>query len=118
MPCTGGPYGDNNQNNHPDLSGVVAKLTEENQYLTDDNQFLTGCLCALIRELEKKNISGEIILAASTNGKVDISKFWKQHVSEDQARILQALSKFSEHEISIIKSIVNSPTNTSLDSVK
>jgi hypothetical protein len=75
--------------------------------LKDRGKWLEGALCAIITELESRNISSEIISDASKNGMLDIAKFWNEHKGDDISRLMNDISKFSEHEKEIIKNLLN-----------
>lgn len=97
MPCTGGPYGDNN-----DISSSrdITRLKEKNEYLE-------ACLCAIITELEKKDIAAEIILTAGKAGQVNIAKWWAEHKNDDVTRLTAEMRKFSPQEWEILRKILN-----------
>ena len=75
--------------------------------LKDRQTWLEAAICALITELDTRNISSEVILEASKNGKIDIGKFWSEHKKDDSTRLIKDLEKYSQHELDIIKAILN-----------
>ena len=75
--------------------------------LIDRNKYLEAGLCAIITELEKRNIANEIITEASKNGIIDLMNFWSHHSDNDKTRLAVELFKYSEHEKTIIKQILN-----------
>ncbi len=77
------------------------------EQLRDENNYLTGGLCALITELNKMGIANKVISQASKSGLIDLMKFWHQHAFDDEVRIAVELHKFSEHEQAIIKRLLN-----------
>lgn len=68
---------------------------------------LDACLCAILTELEKIGIDEKIIEIASIEGKIDLSKHWKNHKIKDEVRLKTDLEKYSNHEIDVIKKIIN-----------
>ena len=71
------------------------------------NKYLEAGLCAIITELEKRDIANEIITKASKNGIIDLMNFWSCHFDNDKTRLSVELFKYSEHEKAIIKQILN-----------
>ena len=71
------------------------------------NEYLEAGLCAIITELEKRNIANEIITQASKNGIIDLMNFWSCHSDNDKTRLAVELFKYSDHEKDIIKQILN-----------
>ena len=71
-------------------------------------KLLEAGLCALITELEKEGIASKVIIQASKSGLIDLVSFWDIHSKEDEVRLIRELHKFSEHEQSILKRILNS----------
>lgn len=80
-------------------------LNQQNQ--TSQIQWLEGALCAIITELNVRGISDEIINDASTNGAIDLHKFWNIHKKEDEDRLKKELDKMSKHERQVIKRLLN-----------
>ena len=76
--------------------------------LTDQNKKLEAGLCAIITELEKRGIADGIISQASKSGLIDLMGFWLIHSKEDEARLARELHRFSEHEQSVLKRLLNS----------
>jgi hypothetical protein len=75
--------------------------------LIDQNRRLEAGLCAIITELEKRDIANEIIPQASKSGLVNLMDFWMNHSKEDETRLSNELHKFSEHEQTILKKLLN-----------
>jgi hypothetical protein len=74
--------------------------------LKEQKQFLEASLCAVLTELEKREIFDEVINIASKNGKINLKEFWDNHKTKDIDRLKKELDKFSQHEIEIIKQIL------------
>lgn len=64
-------------------------------------------LCAILNELKERNIVEEVISMAEHKGKIKITPFWEEHQKEDIARLKKQMNKYSEHEIRLIKKILN-----------
>ena len=94
-----------------DIHNKNIKLRGENFYLKkqkDRNDKLEASLCALITELEKRDIANEVIAQASRSGLIDLMSFWKEHKQEDETKLANKLhTMFSEHEQELIKKILN-----------
>lgn len=74
----------------------------------DRNDKLEASLCALITELEKRNIANEVIAQASRSGLIDLMGFWEEHKQEDETKLANKIhTMFSEHEQEVIKKILN-----------
>ena len=71
------------------------------------NKALEAGLCALITELEKRNIANEVISQASKSGLINLMDFWAIHSKEDETRLAQKLHEFSEHEQEVLKKLLN-----------
>lgn len=82
----------------------IDKLEKEK----DRNDKLEASLCALITELEKRDIANDIISQASRSGLIDLMKFWEDHKQEDETRLANKIHRmFSEHEQEVIKNLLN-----------
>ena len=113
MPCidhnTHSPYPNNIDN-----SETYKKLYSENEFsakviieLKAKIHTLDAYLCAILSELEKRKIAKEIIENGSKFGKIDLMEYWKLHKIKDEVRLKTDLEKYSQHEIEIIKTIIN-----------
>jgi hypothetical protein len=106
MPC----YSGQDDNTRVQTVYVSAGTVQEQikiAKLTDKNEWLEACLCALIRELDRRGIANDVVAQASRSGLVDLMKFWKSHSEKDETRLAAELHKFSEHEQEILKQILN-----------
>jgi hypothetical protein len=74
--------------------------------LKEHNGYLEACLCAILTELEIREIAEEIIDNATENGQVSMFGFWEQHKQKDEERLQKELRKFSQHEKEIIKKLL------------
>lgn len=72
--------------------------------------FLEAGLCAIITELEKRNLAEEIIPEASRKGLIDLVGFWNYHKKDDESRLMVELHKFSIHEQEVLREILNKTT--------
>lgn len=81
------------------------------QLLNKTVDYLEASLCAIITELEKRNIANEIIPEASRKGLVDIMSFWNRHKHEDIVRLRQELHNYSVHEQDILRELLTQPTS-------
>tara|TARA_R110000772_G_scaffold15512_7_gene45011 strand:- start:3157 stop:3672 length:516 start_codon:yes stop_codon:yes gene_type:complete len=94
-----------------DIHNKNIKLRGENEDLKkqkDRNDKLEASLCALITELEKRDIANEVIAQASRSGLIDLMGFWEEHKQEDETKLANKLhTMFSEHEQEVIKKLLN-----------
>ena len=86
-----------------DNPGDKRKIAE----LIDQNRKLEAGLCAIITELEKRKIADEIISQASKSGLINLMDFWFHHSKEDETRLAVELHRFSEHEQTVLKKLLN-----------
>lgn len=75
--------------------------------LREEISKLEGGLCAIITELEIRNIASEVISQASKSGLIDLMSFWEEHKKDDKTRLAKELHKFSEHEQAVLKELLN-----------
>ena len=115
MPCRDGrddfPHNRTEYVNVGVTTEEAAKMVE-NAVAKKDAEIhdMEAAICAIFSEYEK--IHGEerlklFIATASVNAKYDLAKFWDLHRAQDQERLKQELSKYSKHEILLIKNILN-----------
>ena len=99
-----------------DIHNKNIKLRGENEDLKkqkDRNDKLEASLCALITELEKRDIANEVISQASRSGLIDLMGFWEEHKQEDEIKLANELhTMFSEHEQEVIKKLLNPNSKT------
>lgn len=112
MPCQDN-YGFIQGKNEPESEAEKLYSAQINHYDKVVKEFvekvhnLDACLCAIITELEKRNIAKEIIEIASIDGKIDLLKHWNNHKIKDEVRLKSDLEKYSNHELEVIKKILN-----------
>jgi len=86
------------------LRGKIEDLKKQK----DRNDKLEASLCALITELEKRDIANEVISQASRSGLIDLMGFWEEHKQEDETKLANKIhTMFSEHEQEVIKKLLN-----------
>lgn len=88
-----------NASHHPDDKARI-------RILEDYSSRLEGMLCALINELERRDIAASVIGEASKKGEVDIHGFWRGHKDSDEAKMSQALNSMSQDEIDLLKKLL------------
>ncbi len=107
MPCYSGENRDNVRTEYVHINGVNPLPYEyEIKNLKQKVALLEGGLCALITELEKREIANEVISQASKSGLIDLMGFWEKHSKGDQARLAKKFHEFSEHEQDVIRKLV------------
>ena len=105
MPCYDGR--DNNERIVYQNGVNPEPFKAEIHQLQKRNSWLEAGLCAIITELEKKNIANEVISQASKSGLIDLMSFWHAHKNEDVTRLAKELHKFSEHEQDVLRRLLN-----------
>ena len=105
MPCIDG-RDSSPVNFSPPESLEMLGLTAENKKLTAENNKLTAMLCALLTELDERDLTEEVLMSAECNGEVDINTFWEEHKKEDETRIKGILDSLSAHEQSLLKKLM------------
>jgi hypothetical protein len=101
MPCTGGPSREDEQR-----SEIEQTHKRQLAELQTKNHYLEGCLCAILTEVESEG-RVDMIVNAEEKGEVDISLFWNSHKDADKTRLINDLKKYSEHERSVLRDILN-----------
>jgi len=66
---------------------------------------LEGMLCALLTRIYADSLDW-VVDDAEERGKVDIKTFWTEHKGKDRKRLKDALSKYSEDELKLLKEIL------------
>ena len=74
--------------------------------ISNENEILTAMICALINELERREIAPQVIAEASRNGLINIMAFYKGHKGDDIARLAFELHKYSKDEQAILKTLL------------
>ncbi len=59
---------------------------------------LEACLCAVLRELNRRNLLTDILESSSIKGKVDVQSWWEEHRKADINRISKVIADFSEDD--------------------
>ena len=102
---------DNLNNQIIELYSKCKRLRNSVEVLKNEkerNNKLEASLCALITELEKRDIANDVISQASRSGLIDLMGFWKEHKQEDETKLaLKLHNMFSEHEQEVIKKLLN-----------
>lgn len=95
MPCQDGfNHRDDFQVRYEDTPETIQQVIN----LTDRNNYLANCLCALLTELENYPSYDEIISKASSNGNVNIQLFINEHQHADEERLTNQINNLSQHE--------------------
>lgn len=88
-----------------DASGFIH--SDRSKVLNDRCKKLEAMLCALLTDLEERNIAFHVIASASRNGDVNIVEFWVRHLESDESLMAEKLLSFSSQEISTIKKLLD-----------
>lgn len=114
MPCYDGTNGSCCNSNYPSTERAIEYIKVDNEddknkilLQQDKIRWLEAALCAVISELESKGICFEVLNNANKNGIISLFQFWNYHKKEDESRLSVELAKYSEHELSVIKNILN-----------
>lgn len=114
MPCYDGR--DNNchqtssvvYESNPDDKKTIANLKKIIDEITEVNKKLEAGLCAILSELENDSEIDDLLARAGKRGQIDLIGFWIAHRNSDEMRLSRELNKFSEHEKSVIKKLLQS----------
>jgi len=82
-------------NSRPNNELELVRELENKKYQVERYE---AALCAIISELEKRDIADDIITQGSKSGLIDLVGFWKRHSLQDKTRLSVALHQYSEHE--------------------
>ena len=66
-----------------------------------------AAVCALMNEIGRRGILGEVVAEASRNGLIDLMSFWRSHTDDDTARLATEIHKYSKDEQAVIRQILN-----------
>ncbi len=69
-------------------------------------EWLEAGLCAILSELERREIAPEVIAEASRNGLIGLMDFWKKHSLSDEARIASILHNYSKDEQEVMRKLL------------
>lgn len=87
-------------------SKKITKTRRKPKTIQRRSKKLEASLCAIISELEKKGIAGEVLRKASRGGQINLTRFWSEHQKKDEARLQQEFRKFSGHEQTLLKKMI------------
>ena len=79
----------------------------DNPELVKTNNYLMGIICAILTELDKDGLTKNIISRAEKNGKINIQEVWNIHKKEDKERLIKMITPLSEHELDVLKELLN-----------
>lgn len=81
---------------------------EEFKNASEKAKKMEGIICALLNELERREIAEEIITEASRNGLIDIMSIWEKHRNDDFSRLAEDLHRrYSKDEQAILKILLS-----------
>ena len=81
--------------------------SEDLSRLENQNERLTGIICALVNELDRRGITVDVVSEAQRHGKIEIFPFIKKHMNEDINRLaFDITSRYSKDELAIIKKLI------------
>ncbi len=75
--------------------------------MKDDNEWLSGALCAVFNELERRGIVADVLSEASRNGLIGVLDFWSSHKRDDVSRLTRELHKYSKDEQEVLRGLLN-----------
>jgi len=99
MPCRDG------RDDYPNTR--IETIYQDNPEHLKKIKELEAALCAVFTELERDENLENIINRAEKNGHINLIDFWKKHKKEDEERLKKDLRKYSEHELNVIRNILN-----------
>jgi len=105
MPCYTPTYEDmyastekQNQRINKELQESEARSDEYKDYSLK----IDAALCAVLNELEQRDIIESVIVSASRHGLIDIVGWWESHKKDDKSRLTSLLHKHSVDEQRVI----------------
>lgn len=83
------------------------RIQESIDSANERSEYLGGAFCALLTEIERRNLPLESILEeASKNGGIDLTQFWEEHKAQDRARLEEVLKKYSRDERDVLRQLL------------
>jgi hypothetical protein len=77
----------------------------------DDKQneidLLNGIICALVNELERREILVDVVTEAQRNGKINIFRHIEEHINNDITRLAADIAeRYSKDELMVIEMLL------------
>ncbi len=98
MPCYDprprGDYEEGYEAGKSDAATDRLKLEEYKDY----SMKIDAALCAVLNELEQRNLIASVIANASRHGLIDIVGWWESHKKDDKSRLAKLLYEYSIDE--------------------
>jgi len=70
-----------------------------------------AAMCAILNELEQRNVVESVIASASRHGLIDIVSWWKSHKKDDKSRLNESLHKYSVDEQRVLFNLLKGQFN-------
>lgn len=111
MPCydprSSGSYDDGYS------AGQRANHTHDNELdkYKDYTSKIDAAMCAVLNELERRDIIESVITSASRHGLIDIVGWWSSHKQDDKSRLTESLHKYSVDEQRVLFELLKGQFN-------
>jgi hypothetical protein len=103
MPC----YDSRNTYSNGRSEGEAAGFEKGKQFAARHINQLEAALCAILNELERRDICENVVAEASRNGLIDLMGFWVNHKKSDRARLANDIHKYSKDEQAVIRELLD-----------
>jgi len=86
-----------------------SRVTEDTDRKSKQNKWLSSALCAILNELERRDICESVLAEASRSGLIGLVDFWAHHKQDDVSRLAKELHKYSKDEQAVLKKLLSTP---------
>ena len=91
----------------PEVDGLNKALSEHKNY----SMQIDAAMCAILNELEQRNIIEGVIVQASRHGLIDIVGWWETHKQDDKSRLTKSLHNYSVDEQRVLFNLLKDQFN-------
>lgn len=99
MPCSGCKSVDPSV---ATIAGLKDEIKRE-RHLID---MYRSAFCAVMNDLQRSDLIGDVITRATITGKIDVGKVWAHHKDYDAKRLNKMLKDLSSDEIDMIRTMM------------
>lgn len=85
-------------------SGISPKQMEK---VEKENDWFKGAICALMNELDRRDILPAVVAESSRNGLIGLMEFWDSHEKNDRSRLAKMIHGYSKDEQMVIRALLN-----------
>ena len=80
-------------------------INEKNEVVNKLKEVEAVC-CALLNEAKRRDIFEDFVFQSSTNGKINVMKFAKTHMSKDEAKMTDFIKHLSQDEMETLRGVL------------